>query len=89
MGAPLVQHVTCARHELAGRYAACVAANPLLARVEGACRSDGWSAEEIRTMQLLVAVASNASLQARLTELELALGRPVRAGGAGTRIAGG
>lgn len=65
--------VSCAREDLAGRYAECVRDNPLLARIEGRCRGIGWSAEEARTFQLIVAVASNASLQRRLAEVERGL----------------
>jgi hypothetical protein len=40
--------------------------NPLLQRIEDQCRILGWNDEQIRTMQLLVVVASNQSLQREL-----------------------
>lgn len=54
-------------------YAEILAQNPLLGRIEGSLRTLGWSAEEIRTYQLLAACKSNASLTQRLKELELSL----------------
>ncbi len=52
--------VSCSREELAIKYAACIAANPLLSRIEGEAKAIGWTDEEIRTYQLLTAVQSNA-----------------------------
>lgn len=63
--------VQATREELGIKYAECVANNPLLARIEGQCRSLGWTDAEIRTMQLLTAVASNADMLRRLREYEL------------------
>jgi len=72
---PKVRQVECSREELSPRYIDLLAKNPLLARIEGSCRTIGWSDVETRTFQLLTAVASNASLQQRLTELEASLAR--------------
>lgn len=68
-----INQVQCNRGELPVKYAECVANNPLLGRIEGEAKAIGWTDEEIRTMQLLTAVASNASLQARLQEMEKGL----------------
>lgn len=73
MGVPTVVQVQCDQAELPARYAECVQKNPLLARIEGTCKTIGWTEVEIRTIQLLTAVQSNASLQARITDLEQAL----------------
>ena len=62
--------VECTREDLQFRYAKLVRNNPLLARIEGQCKTISWTDEEIRTFQLIVAVESNASLQARLAEVE-------------------
>ena len=61
------------REELATRYAEILFQNPLLQRVEKETRLIGWTNEEIRTFQLLLACASNASLKARVNELEALL----------------
>lgn len=65
--------VSITREQLPIAYAELLNQNPLLARVEGETRSLLWSDAEIRTLQLLVACRSNASLLARLTELERSL----------------
>jgi hypothetical protein len=62
--------VQCTRQDLPVRYVELLAQNPLLARIEGECRTVNWSDEEIRTIQLLAACASNASLTQRVKELE-------------------
>lgn len=69
------EQVTAAREDLPALYAQVLVQNPLLGRVEGACRAIGWTDGEIRTMQLLLACKSNASLTTRLAELERGLGR--------------
>lgn len=58
-----------AKEELPGMYRELALKNPLLARIEGTCRSLGWSDAEIRTAQLVAVVSSNASLQAALNAL--------------------
>jgi len=65
--------VTASREELPRLYAEALAQNPLLGRIEGSCRTIGWTDEEIRTLQLLAACKSNASLTQRLRELERAI----------------
>lgn len=67
------QQVSFTREQLAVVYAELLAQNPLLARMEGQCRSLGWSDAEIRTAQLAIACKSNASLTARVKELEAML----------------
>lgn len=62
------------REDLPKAYAEAIVNNPLLGRIEGSCRSIGWTDQEIRTLQLLAAVNSNASISERLRELELLLG---------------
>jgi hypothetical protein len=62
--------ITVSRTELPLLYHEVVVQNPLLARMEATCGVAGWTTEEIRTFQLLVACKSNASLTARLKELE-------------------
>jgi hypothetical protein len=62
--------VTVTREELPMRYREIIAQNPLLARLEGETRGLGWTDVEIRTLQLLVACHSNASLKERLESLE-------------------
>lgn len=64
------QQVSFTREQLAIVYAELLAQNPLLARMEGQCRSLGWSEAEIRTAQLAIACTSNAGLTARVRELE-------------------
>ena len=68
-----VNQVVAPRQDLPGLYRELVLRNPLLGRVEGEAKLAGWTDEEVRTVQLLVAVRSNESLQARLTELEAGL----------------
>jgi hypothetical protein len=72
---PKINQVQCTREELPLRYAELLNRNPLLGRIEGSAKAIAWTDLEIRTYQLLTAVASNASLQQRLIELETALGR--------------
>jgi len=62
--------IQCTRQDLPVRYAEILAQNPLLGRIEGECKTVNWSDEEIRTIQLLAACASNASLSRRVKELE-------------------
>lgn len=69
--------VKSTREELPIKYAEVLAQNPLLGRIEGSCRAVLWSEVEIRTLQLLAACASNASLIQRLTELEERLQQPL------------
>lgn len=71
-----INQVTASREDLPKLYAEVLGQNPLLARIEGALRTAGWADEEIRTFQLLAACRSNASLTARLRELETAIARP-------------
>jgi hypothetical protein len=73
MNQPKQKVVSLTREQLGVAYAEVLAQNPLLARTEGQCRSIGWTDEEIRTMQLLLACKSNASLMDRVRELELLL----------------
>lgn len=65
-----VNQVSIEREQLPIEYADLLNKNPLLGRIEGSAKTIGWSDLEIRTFQLITAVASNASLQQRLTELE-------------------
>lgn len=65
-----VIQVQASREELPNLYMEVLDQNPLLARIEGECRTVHWTNEEIRTLQLLAACRSNASLQLRLAELE-------------------
>ena len=62
--------ITASREELPRLYAEVLSQNPLLGRIEGALRTINWTDEEIRTYQLLTACKSNASLTARLREVE-------------------
>ncbi len=66
----MIPQVSVTREQLPDRYAEIVCQNPLLARVETETKLIGWTEEEIRTFQLLLACASNASLKARVAELE-------------------
>lgn len=70
---PSVKVVVAPRDELPKLYAELLVQNPLLARIEGQCRAIYWLESEIRTVQLLTACASNASLTARVKELEAML----------------
>lgn len=70
--APELQ-ISTKREELTSRYAEILSQNPLLQRVESQLKIINWTDEEIRTLQLLLACASNASLQQRLMELERSL----------------
>jgi hypothetical protein len=72
---PKVNQIQCTREELPVLYAQVLNQNPLLARIEGSCRTIGWTDAEIRTMQLLAACRSNGSLTQRLQELEQSLGK--------------
>lgn len=67
---PNPNNITFTRDSLAHHYADALNQNPLLARIEGQLRSLGWSDSEIRTVQMLTACRSNASLTQRLRELE-------------------
>jgi hypothetical protein len=67
--------VQVTREELPIGYAELLNRNPLLGRMEGECKLIHWTDLEIRTAQLIVAVASNASLQQRLLELEQSLSK--------------
>lgn len=60
----------CSREELPGLYVQVIAQNPLLSRIANELRLIGWTEEEIRTIQLLAACKSNASLTERLKEVE-------------------
>jgi len=62
------------REQLPDRYKEILQQNPLLARTEVETKLIGWTDEEVRTLQLLLACASNASLTQRLLELERSLG---------------
>jgi len=75
IGPPKINQVQVTREELPIRYADLLHKNPLLGRIEGGMKVIGWTDLEIRTAQLLTAVASNASLQQRLRELEESLAR--------------
>ncbi len=68
--------VSVEREQLPLLYADLIMQNPLLGRIEGACKPILWTDEEIRTLQLLTACKSNASLQQRLRELELSMSVP-------------
>lgn len=70
-----INQVQVTREELPLAYVDLLRKNPLLGRIEGSARTIGWSDLEIRTMQLLTAVNSNASLQQRLRELEASLAK--------------
>ncbi len=67
---PNPNQVSSSREELPIHYADLLKQNPLLGRIEGSCSIIGWTDLEIRTMQLLVACQSNASLMQRLRSLE-------------------
>lgn len=73
MSHPKVNVVQVTREELPGKYLELLVKNPLLARIEGQCLTVNWTNSEIRTLQLLAACASNASLTARVKELEAML----------------
>ena len=75
IGPPVVNQVQTTREELPLRYQQLLIDNPLLGRIEGSCRTIAWTDLEIRTIQLITAVQSNASLQARLRELEQSLAK--------------
>ena len=66
---------TISRDALPAAYASVLTQNPLLARAEGEMRSHQWTELEIRTIQLLTACRSNASLTQRLKELEESLAK--------------
>ena len=76
-GSPVVNQISLPREKLPTAYAECLKNNPLLGRIEGAAKTIQWSDLEIRTLQLLTAVQSNASLQQRLRELEQSLGKRI------------
>lgn len=65
--------IQATRQDLPVLYAEVLSQNPLLARMEGQCLTVNWTDQEIRTLQLLAACASNASLTARVKELEALL----------------
>lgn len=67
---PNPNQFTAGREDLPGLYREVLEQNPLLGRIQGEQRGLGWTDEEIRTYQLLVACKSNASLTQRLAELE-------------------
>jgi hypothetical protein len=52
----------CSREDLPRLYSEITRQNPLLGRIERELRLIGWTEEEIRTIQLLAACKSNASL---------------------------
>lgn len=58
------------RDSLTPRYREFVAQNDLLARLEAQLQPLGWTKEEILQSQLIMAVESNASLSARVKDLE-------------------
>jgi len=66
----------CSREDLPGLYAEVRAQNGLLERLERELRAIGWTDEEIRTVQLLAACKSNASLTERLQSIEKQLIHP-------------
>lgn len=60
-------------------YAELLKQNPLLGRIESACKDLlNWTDEEIRTLQLLTALRSNSSLMERVKELEALVLDPSR-----------
>lgn len=67
------------REELKIEYAKAKLNNDLLARVEATFENLGWTAEEIRTAQLLLVVESNASIQAHAKELQARIDQMVKA----------
>lgn len=71
----LPNKVDLRREDLRVDYARLLIQNPLLGRMEGEMKIINWSDEEIRTAQLLIACASNASLKKRVEELEAMLGQ--------------
>lgn len=73
-----VIQVEASREQLPFLYDDLLAQNPLLGRIEGQCRTVNWTNDEIRTLQLLAACRSNASLTKRLKELEDSLCRVAR-----------
>lgn len=72
---PRVKQVELTREGLAAQYREVLSHpdNGLLGRMEGALRDNKWTEEEIRTAQLLTSMRSNASLLARVRELETAV----------------
>lgn len=58
------------RDQLTPVYIDLCVKNPLLARLEGQVKSYGWTDLEIRTLQLIAACNSNASLHQRIQDLE-------------------
>ena len=75
---PKTIQITASREDLPRLYREVLDQNPLLARIEAECRTVNWADEEIRTIQLLAACRSNASLTERLQQLEHALRRQRR-----------
>lgn len=67
---PQQRNISIPREDVPFAYADLLEKNPLLGRIEGSLKAVHWTDLEIRTMQLLTAVASNSSLQQRLKELE-------------------
>ena len=62
--------IKVSREELSARYLELLDQNPLLSRTELELKAINWTNEEIRTMQLLLACASNASLKQYSEHLE-------------------
>lgn len=62
--------VSASREQLPILYQEILSQNPLLGRIEGECKTVGWTDVEIRTIQLLAACKSNASLTERLQQME-------------------
>ena len=62
--------VSASREQLPILYQEILNQNPLLGRIEGECKTVGWTDVEIRTIQLLAACKSNASLTERLQQME-------------------
>jgi hypothetical protein len=78
---PRVVQVELTREGLAAQFRAVLddPANNLLVRVERELKAIGWTDEEIRTAQLLIALRSNASLKAHAEQLERSSMRMVAA----------
>jgi len=65
--------VSAEREQLPLLYADLIVQNPLIGRIEDACKQILWTDEEIRTLQLVTACESNASQLKRLREIDLDL----------------
>jgi hypothetical protein len=70
MSAQPLNGFTCNREDLPRLYREVAEQNALLGRIENELRLISWTDEEIRTIQLLAACKSNASLTGRLKEVE-------------------